>query len=124
MTDVFKPISQVSYNDGLCPGCGDLREVHMAHTITGDSPFAHRTLHALGIPPLHVVRVRNDQEYRFLELTGDLADTLHWSHFEGGARSAHAARVRVHARPQIKLGEAIQLPTPPETLIRPRVVVH
>ncbi|MBI5035358.1 MAG: ThiF family adenylyltransferase [Chloroflexi bacterium] len=124
LTDVFKPISQVSYNDGLCPGCGEVREVHMAHTVSGDEPFVHRSLTAVGIPPLHIVRVRNDKEYRFLELTGDLADTLHWSHFEGGARSAHANRVRVHPRPQIKLGDAIAVSTPPEKLVRPKIVVH
>ncbi len=124
LTEVYKPISQVSYNDGLCPGCGELREVHMAHVVTGDEPFIHRTLLAIGIPPLHIVRVRNDQEYRFLELTGDLPAALHWSHFEGGARSAHAARVRLHPRPQIKLGEAVPEVAPPATPARPRVIVH
>jgi len=96
----------------------------MAHVVTGDEPFIHRTLLAIGIPPLHIVRVRNDQEYRFLELTGDLPDALHWSHFEGGARSAHAARVRLHPRPQIKLGEVVPNVAPPTTPTRPRVVVH
>ncbi len=123
-TDVYKPISQVSYNDGLCPGCGELREVHMAHVVTGDEPFVHRTLLAIGIPPLHVVRVRNDQEYRFIELTGDLPETLHWSHFAGGARSAYASRVRLHPRPQIKIGEVVPDIAPPATPTRPRVVVH
>jgi adenylyltransferase/sulfurtransferase len=123
-TDVYKPISQVSYNDGLCPGCGELREVHMAHVVTGDEPFVHRTLLAIGIPPLHVIRVRNDQEYRFIELTGDLPETLHWSHFAGGARSAYASRVRLHPRPQIKIGEVVPDIAPPATPTRPRVVVH
>lgn len=122
-TAVYKPISQVSYNEGLCPGCGELREVQMAHVITGDEPFLHRTLLALGIPPLHIVRVRNEHEYRFLELTGDLAETLHWSHFEGGARSAHATRVHLHPRPRIKLGEVVQVNAPGEPK-RPRIIVH
>lgn len=122
-TDVFKPISQVSYNDGLCPGCGELREVHMTHVVTGSESFLDRTLLGIGIPPLHIVRARNESEYRFFELTGDLPDTLHWSHFEGGARSAHAARVRLHPRPQIRLGEIL----PEEPLApapKPRVVLH
>ncbi len=127
VTDVFKPVSAVSLTDGLCPGCGELREVRMAHIITGDEPFLSRTLLGVGVPPLHILRARNESEYRFYELTGDLADTLHWSHFEGGARSPRAARVRLHPRPQIKLGELV-----PEdkTLVvhaaptRPRVVVH
>lgn len=124
LTEVYKPISQVNYNEGLCPGCGALREVHMTHVITGDEPFLHRTLLAIGIPPLHIVRVRNDQEYRFLELTGDLPDTLHWSHFEGGARSAYATRVRVHPRPQIKLGEVVPEVASPAIATRPRVIVR
>ncbi len=124
VTDVFKPVSQITYNDGLCPGCGELREVHMSHLITGKEPFLHRPLLALGIPPLHIVRARNDEEYRFFELTGDLANTLHWSHFEGGARSAHAARVRVHPRPRLTLGAFLPNEGKPAPMPRPRVVVH
>ncbi len=124
ITDVFKPVSQVSYNDGLCPGCGELRQVHMTHSITGDEPFLQRTLLAVGIPPLHIIRARNDSEYRFFELTGDLLNTLHWSHFEGGARSPYAARVRLHPRPQIKLGAELPDEIIPPTPARPRVVVH
>ncbi len=124
VTDVFKPISAVSYDDGLCPGCGELREVHMAHTVTGDEPFISRTLLGIGVPPLHIVRARNASEYRFYELTGDLAETLHWSHFEGGARSPYAARVRFHSPPQIKLGEPVAEDHQPQEPPRPRVVVH
>lgn len=123
VTEVYKPISQVSYAEGLCPGCGELREIQMAHVITGDEPFLHRTLLSLGVPPLHIVRVRNEHEYRFLELTGDLPETLHWSHFEGGARAAHAARVRLHPRPRIKLGDVVSEPPAPNPT-RPRVIVH
>ncbi len=123
-TDVFKPISQVSYNEGVCPGCGELREVHMAHVVTGDEPFLNRTLLGIGVPPLHVVRARNESEYRFFELTGDLPDALHWAHFEGGARSPRAARVRVHPRPQIKLGDVLPDEPIAPTPARPRVVVH
>ncbi|MBI5302632.1 MAG: ThiF family adenylyltransferase [Chloroflexi bacterium] len=122
VAEIFKPISQVNFNDGLCPGCGEMREVQMIHTIAGDEPFLNRPLLAVGVPPLHIVRARNENEYRFFELTGDLADTLHWSHFEGGARSAHASRVRLHPRPQIRLGDV--LPDEPPPVTRPRVVVH
>lgn len=123
LTEIFKPISQVNFNDGLCPGCGEMREVHMVHLITGDEPFLNRTLFAIGVPPLHIVRARNESEYRFFELSGDLADTLHWSHFAGGARSAHASRIRLYPRPQIRLG-ALVPDEDPVTISRPRVVVH
>ncbi len=142
MTEISQPISAVSFNDGLCPGCGEMRQVHMTHVITGKEPFLTRTLLGIGVPPLHILRARNETEYRFYELTGDLVDTLHWSHFEGGAHSPRAARVRVHARPQIRLGEwtpTEQAPIPPRPQIKlgelapteqapspphPRVVLH
>ncbi|MBI4786155.1 MAG: ThiF family adenylyltransferase [Chloroflexi bacterium] len=125
VTEVFKPISAVSFNDGLCPGCGELREVHMAHVVTGKEPFISRTLLGVGVPPLHIIRARNENEYRFYELTGDLADTLHWSHFEGGAHSPRAARVRLHTRPQIKLGDHVPAENLSVTeLAKPRIVVH
>ncbi len=121
VTEVSQPISAVSYNDGLCPGCGEMRQVHMTHVISGKEPFLTRTLLGIGVPALHILRARNESEYKFYELTGDLADSLHWSHFEGGARSPRAARVRVHARPQIKLGElmpAERAPAPPPAKIK------
>lgn len=124
VTEVFKPISQVDYNDGLCPGCGELREVHMAHVVTGNEPFLNRTLLGIGVPPLHIVRARNESEYRFFELTGDLPDTLHWAHFEGGARSPRAARVRLHTRPQIKLGDVMPDEIIPAAPARSRVVLR
>ncbi len=96
----------------------------MAHVVTGREPFVTRTLLGIGVPPLHIVRARNESEYRFYELTGDLADTLHWSHFEGGARSPHAVRVRIHSRPQIKLGQELPGGSEPAAPPRSRVVVH
>jgi hypothetical protein len=125
VTDVFKPISAVTFEDGLCPGCGELRQVNMVHVITGQEPFLSRTLLGVGVPPLAILRARNDDEYRFYELTGDLADTLHWSHFEGGARSPRAVRVRVHPRPLIKLGDPVPIEDTPKTkVVKPKVVVH
>ncbi len=125
VTEVFKPISAVSFAEGLCPGCGEMREVHMTHVIAGKEAFLSRTLLGVGVPPLHILRARNADEYRFYELTGDLVDTLHWSHFEGGAHSARAARVRLHPRPQIKLGEwGEPVEMPAAAPARPRVVIR
>ncbi len=80
--EVVKPMSQVGFKAAHCPTCGILREIEMTHTITGDEPFAHLSLLAVGIPPLHIIRAYNASEYRFYELTGDLKDTLHFRHFE------------------------------------------
>jgi molybdopterin/thiamine biosynthesis adenylyltransferase/DNA-binding transcriptional regulator YhcF (GntR family) len=79
---VLKPLSDVSFEEGHCPTCGVLRETTMTHIISGEENFLHRTLASVGVPPLHILRVHNGVEYRFYELTGDLQDALHFSHFE------------------------------------------
>ncbi|NMB53598.1 MAG: GntR family transcriptional regulator [Leptolinea sp.] len=80
--EILRPMSQVGFKAAHCPVCGILREIEMTHTITGQEPFAHLSLAAAGIPPLHILRAFNAAEYRFYELTGDLKDTLHYRHFE------------------------------------------
>ncbi|MHC1784594.1 MAG: ThiF family adenylyltransferase [Anaerolineaceae bacterium] len=79
---ILKPIFGVSFQGAHCPVCGVLRDIQMTHTITGDESFLHRTLASVGIPPLHILRANNGSEYRFYELTGDLPEALHFSHFE------------------------------------------
>jgi adenylyltransferase/sulfurtransferase len=79
---VLKPISQVSFQAAHCPVCGNLREIQMTHTITGDEPFLQLTLANVGVPALHILRAYNSEEYRFFELTGDLPEALHFKHFE------------------------------------------
>jgi hypothetical protein len=34
------------------------------------------------VPPLHILRAYNGEEYRFYELTGDQPEALHFRHFE------------------------------------------
>ncbi len=80
--EVLRPLNEVTLEAGNCPTCGILREASMTHVITGEEPFLHRSLASVGVPPLHIVRAHNGQEYRFYELTGDLADSLHFRDFE------------------------------------------
>jgi hypothetical protein len=116
VTEVLKPVSQVSLEEGRCPGCGELREVHMSHVITGDEPFLERTLLSIGVPPLHILRARNTEEYRFFELAGDLEEALHFAHFTEPATEGRL-RVKGKAKPRIKLGPLV----PAKTLkVRPR----
>jgi hypothetical protein len=115
VTEVLKPVSQVSLEEGRCPGCGELREVHMSHVITGDEPFLERTLLSIGVPPLHILRARNSVEYRFFELTGDLEETLHFAHFEPSVEER--LKVKAKSKPRIKLGPY----APPKLLkVRPK----
>ncbi len=110
-TEVFRPLTRVTFEEGLCPACGQLRQVVMTHVITGEEPFISRTLRSIGVPPLHIVRARNATEYRFYELTGDLAGALHFSHFEpvSSAKSGEVLSIRRHAS-LVKLGEAVVEP--------------
>jgi adenylyltransferase/sulfurtransferase len=80
---VLRPLSEVSFEAGHCPACGILRQTEMTHRITGEEDFLSRSLASVGIPPLHIVRAHNGQEYRFYELTGDLPEALHFNHFQG-----------------------------------------
>jgi adenylyltransferase/sulfurtransferase len=90
--EIMRPISDVSFDAAHCPNCGLIRQVEMTHVIVGDEPFLHHTLSTLGVPPLHILRAHNGEQYRFYELTGDLETTLHFRHFE---------------RPAIKLGQKL-----------------
>lgn len=88
---VLKPMSDVSFEAGHCPTCGQMREVNLTHTISGDEDFLDRTLSSVGVPPLHILRATNGREFRFYELTGDLDEALHFSHF---AEARPAPRVQ------------------------------
>jgi molybdopterin/thiamine biosynthesis adenylyltransferase/DNA-binding transcriptional regulator YhcF (GntR family) len=122
LTEVLKPVSRVSLEEGHCPGCGELREVHMSHVITGDEPFLERTLLSIGVPPLHILRARNSVEYGFFELTGDLEETLHFAHFTTPP-SEDRLRVRPRSRPRIRLGPYVR-PEPLQVRPAPRLKVR
>jgi len=111
--EVLQPISEVGFNRAHCPTCGTLRETEMTHTITGDEEFLSRTLASIGVPPLHIIRAFNASEYRFYELTGDLADALHFSHFE----------VPDYKKP-IKLSGRIKLKDKVVLKGRPKIKIH
>lgn len=79
--DVMQPISAVGYESAHCPVCGMVRQVEMTHAVTGEEAYLHRTLKSVGVPPLHIVKAHNGQEYRFFELSGDLEDALHFQRY-------------------------------------------
>jgi adenylyltransferase/sulfurtransferase len=103
--NTLSPMSKVSFESAHCPNCGNIREVKMTHLITGEEDFLHHTLASVGIPPLHILRANNTQEYRFYELTGDLKETLHFKHFENTGDE-------VPLRDRIKIGKKIKLKSP------------
>jgi adenylyltransferase/sulfurtransferase len=116
---ILQPISQVSFEFAHCPACGAMRETEMTHVITGDESFLNRTLASVGVPPLHIVRAYNTQEYRFYELTGDLETALHFSDFEETSPTH-----RESIRGRIHLGETVRIEESRSNPARGRVVLH
>ncbi len=102
--EVLHPLSEVTFDAGHCPTCGILREAFMTHVITGDEPFLHRTLASVGVPPLHIIRARNGEEYRFYELTGDLPEALHFRDYESTIKidEKKEPRIRINDKIQVK----------------------
>jgi len=104
--DVMQPISEVGFKEAHCPICGNLRELNMTHVITGDESFLGSTLADIGVPPLHIIRAYNLEEYRFYELTGDVEVALHFKHF--GTKEAEIGK---STKEKIKLGDPVEVET-------------
>lgn len=101
---LVQPIADVSFEAAHCPNCGVLRETDLTHTLNGSEPFLDRSLASLGVPPLHILRAYNAEEFRFYELTGDLADALHFSHFTGEEKEEGSGlRDRIRLGPEVKV---------------------
>jgi molybdopterin/thiamine biosynthesis adenylyltransferase/DNA-binding transcriptional regulator YhcF (GntR family) len=115
----LRPISEVPFDAAQCPVCGLVRQVNMTHMVTGDERYLDRTLASIGVPPLHIIRAHNGEEYRFYELTGDLEDGLHFHHFES------PAEVERGDAPRIRLGPEVPAPVlEVGKRDRPRIRVH
>ena len=99
---VLQPMSAVSFEAAHCPTCGEMREVEMSHLVSGEEDYLHHSLRSLGVPPLHIVRANNGEEYRFYELTGDVDEALHFSHFENMENLEAEER-----QARVRLGEAL-----------------
>lgn len=72
----------------------------------------------MGVPPLHILRAFNSREFRFYEMSGDLSDALHFSHFEIPELSKSISvrgrirlqdKSRILAKPRITLHEEISV---------------
>ncbi|MBL8077454.1 MAG: ThiF family adenylyltransferase [Anaerolineales bacterium] len=103
--EIVRPLSEVTFEAGHCPTCGVLREASLTHIITGDESFLHRTLASVGVPPLHIIRAHNGEEYRFYELSGDLEEALHFRHFDSTVKldtKSQTSRIRLKDKVKIK----------------------
>ena len=102
--EVLEPISQVGFNRAHCPSCGLLRETEMTHIINGEEPFLSRTLASIGVPPLHILRAFNADQYAFYELSGDTQNALHFNHFE------KPEKPHIKIKERIRIAETVHSP--------------
>ncbi|MBN1450918.1 MAG: ThiF family adenylyltransferase [Anaerolineales bacterium] len=116
---VLRPVSEITFEAGHCPDCGELREAQFTHTIMGDENFLHRTLANVGVPPLHILRAHNGLEYRFYELSGDLPEALHFRHFE---QTEPEKPLKIGGR--IRLKEEVRLVDSPTNPARDRIRIR
>jgi adenylyltransferase/sulfurtransferase len=117
--EILRPLEAVTFEAGHCPSCGVLRETEMTHEIRGEETFLHRTLASIGVPPLHILRAHNSKEYRFYELTDDLAETLHFRHFENPDIPPASP-----LRERISLGEEVDADETDKHSASGRIVLH
>jgi adenylyltransferase/sulfurtransferase len=68
---VFQRMARLYEEAAVCPNCGSKREMQLTHRFTGEESYLDRTLEQLDIPPLGILRARNDKEKVYYELTGD-----------------------------------------------------
>jgi hypothetical protein len=122
--EIVRPLSEVTFEAGHCPTCGNLREASLSHVITGDEPFLHRTLASVGVPPLHIIRAHNGEEYRFYELSGDLDDALHFKHFDSSVKVNVKAASRIRIKDTLKIKKGKDKDKPLVIKSRSRVRLH
>ncbi len=68
---VFKRMARLYEAESDCPNCGSKRDMALTHRISGDEEYLDRTLAEFDVPPLSIIRARNEDERVYFELTGD-----------------------------------------------------
>jgi adenylyltransferase/sulfurtransferase len=68
---MFKRMGRLYEGEYACPNCGNRREMHLTHRISGDEDYLERTLAELDVPALGIIRARAGGQREYLELTGD-----------------------------------------------------
>jgi phage FluMu protein Com len=72
----FAALGTVSYNEGRCPRCGQIRTVVTSHSYDGCEDFGDLPVSALGLPLYDVFTGReNEREIGYL-ISGDRAEVL------------------------------------------------
>jgi phage FluMu protein Com len=66
--ELFAAVGSVSYEQGKCPKCGEIRVVVTTHQYSGSGEMGDRTLRSVGLPPFDVFVARTADGDRELAL--------------------------------------------------------
>lgn len=75
---VLKPLLSVPHSLMRCTSCGELNIPILTHQITGEESFLNLKLGEIGIPPLHIMVVRQKDTINFVELSADVNTVLNF----------------------------------------------
>jgi len=72
--EFYRRLTSVELKEIVCPGCNRVLSLETEYQFDGNEPYADRTLAELGVPPLHILLVKNwpRRLYKYIELSGDL----------------------------------------------------
>ena len=73
---LFMSLGKVTQGQGLCPTCGEMRDVITLHSISGAEDFLNLTFAQAGVPRFDVVAARSGANEIFFEFTGDARAVL------------------------------------------------
>ena len=74
--DLFAAVGTVSYQQGRCPRCGEMRTVVTTHGYSGRESFGTRKVSELGLPAFDLVVGRNQEREIAYLLAGDAGEVL------------------------------------------------
>jgi len=74
--ELFMPVHKLRGSMLACSSCGAAMGFDMSHTVNGSEAYLHKTLHEIGIPPLHILGGRLGRHTRYYECSGDLDEVF------------------------------------------------
>jgi molybdopterin/thiamine biosynthesis adenylyltransferase len=87
----FAAVGTVSYNDGRCPRCGQIRTVVASHSYDGHEDFGLLPVSALGLPLYDVFTGRGSEREIGYLISGDRAEVLERLSAESAVELDHEA---------------------------------
>jgi len=68
---IYRPYDEVVIRQSACPDCGSARIFDVTGTLATHAPLQDVPLRQLAIPPYHILPVRTDNQWLYVEFSGD-----------------------------------------------------